>query len=310
MSTDTGFDEPILPGEKVRARFPAYGVVYLIAWAVVAVVMAGGLYQFFTGTPVNALAGKLTGPLFATGLFAAALIVFYTRWRIVVTNRRVMMRPGFITWKYQEIRLDEIEAVGFGRDRLSVRGGGGRELSAKILALTAMGVADEIGVSHGLRKVTDGPLEDFLEEGEVARYQEPREWEARLLRFRWPIIIGFAGVFVATALLNRLVDLPEWSHFLLKGSLLILVFAFILWRSASWRLAVTDRRLMVRWNMMAGGPYLEEIDFALIERIRYDRTHRELILDGPGRRIAIPCLKRRARRILSAMDREAEGGPW
>ena len=74
MSTDTGFAEPILPGEKVRARFPAYGVVYLIAWAVMAVVMAGGLYQFLTGTPVSALAGKLAGPLFAMG---------YGMWRLV-----------------------------------------------------------------------------------------------------------------------------------------------------------------------------------------------------------------------------------
>ena len=307
MSTDTVFGEPILPGEKVRVRFPAYGVVYLIAWAMVAAVLAGGLYQFFSGTPVNALVGKLTGPLFATGVFAVALIVFYTRWRIIVTDRRIMMRPGFITWKYREIRLDEVEAVGFGRDRLSIRGSGGRELSAKILALTAMGVADEIGVSHGLRKVTGGPLEDFLGEGETVRYQEPRGWEARLLRFRWPIILG---AFLATALLNRLVDLPEWADLLFMIPIISLLPFAMLGRSVPWRLAVTDRRLMVCWNMMAGGPYLEEIDFALIERIRYDKTHRELILDGPGRRVAIPCLKRRAKRILSAMDREAEGGPW
>ena len=301
MSTDTGFAEPILPGEKVRVRFPSYGAVYLIAWAVAAVVMAGGLYQFFSGMPVNALASKLTGPLFATGVFAAALIVFYTRWRIVVTDRRVMMRPGFITWKYQEIRLDEVEAVGLGRDRLSIRGSGGRELSAKILALTAMGIVDEIGVSHGLRKVTNGPLEDFLEEGETVRYQEPRGWEARLLRFRWPIIFG---IVVATALLNRLVDLPEWADLLFMIPIISLL-PFAMFRlSVPWRLAVTDRRLMVRWNMMAGGPYLEEIRFALIERIRYDKTHKELILHGPGRRVAIPCLKRRAKRILAALGRD------
>lgn len=306
MSTDTGFTEPIPPGEKIRVRFPSYGAVYLIAWGVVAVVLVGGLYQFFSGMPVNALAGKLTGPFFTTGVFAAALIVFYTRWRIVVTDRRVMMRPGFITWKYREIRLDEIEAVGFGGDRLSIRGSGGRELSAKVLALTAMEVAHEIGVSHGLRKVTGGPLEDFLGEGEIVRYQEPRGWEARLLRFRWPIILG---AFVATALLNRLVDPPEWADLLFMVPIIFLVSVGMPWRNVPWRLAVTDRRLMVRWNMMAGGPYLEEMDFALIERIRYDKTHRELILDGPDRRIAIPCFKRRAKRILSAMDRDAEGGP-
>ena len=304
MSSDTGFFDPGLPGEAIRLRFPAYGTVYLIAWAVVGVFVVGGLYQFFSDKPVPALARDLIGPVGIVGLMALSLIVFYTRWRIIVTNRRVMMRPGFITWKHQEIPLDEIEAVGFGRDRFSVRGAGGREISAKILALTAMSVADAIGVRHGLRTATDGPLEDFLEEGEVVRYQEPRGWEARLLRFRWLIIFG---IFAATALLNRLVDLPEWSHFLLVIPVLILVPAVMLRGRAPWRLAVTDRRLMVRWNMMAGGPYLEEIRFALIERIRYDKTHRELILDGPGHRISIPCLKRRAKRILAAMGREAEG---
>lgn len=94
MSTDTGFAEPILPGEEVRLRFPAYGVVYFIAWAVVGVLAVGGLYQFFSGKPVHALVGEFIGPLCAIGVFAAALIVFYTRWRIVVTSRRVMMRPA------------------------------------------------------------------------------------------------------------------------------------------------------------------------------------------------------------------------
>lgn len=62
IGSDTGFFHPGLPGEVVRLRFPAYGAVYLIAWAMIAGLAIGGLYQLFNGSPTPMLARDLIGP--------------------------------------------------------------------------------------------------------------------------------------------------------------------------------------------------------------------------------------------------------
>lgn len=309
MRSDTGFFDPGLPGESVLMRFPGYGWVYVLAWIVVGVVVVGGVYQLASGAPVPALVRDLLGPAGIIGSMAVGMILFYTRWRVLVTDRRVMMRPGYFAWKYDEIRLEDIEAVAIGGDRLSLRGRGGRELSARMLPLTATWVAEAIRKPYGLIQSPDEPPEFFLEPAETIHYREPDGTEARLQRYRLP-----AGIFlfVGSIALTRLYDLPDWTFYLFFVPIFLLlppqILMNILKRGGTkpWRLAITDRRLLARWDM-SGGPYLEEIRLSRIQRVWYDDRYGELILDEPQRRVILPARKNRAHCILEALGIEGEG---
>lgn len=94
------------PGEVVAVEIPGrenqpfwVGMAALIF--VVETVVAIALHEFFSVDTV--VTGAVLWGTLALAIYAA------TRWRLVVTDRRLLRRHGFFLSRLQEIRLDEIE---------------------------------------------------------------------------------------------------------------------------------------------------------------------------------------------------------
>jgi hypothetical protein len=91
--------------------------------------------------------------------------------------------------------------------------------------------------------------------------------------------------------------------FLFFGGLQFLIdFAFIGLSFDHWRVAVTDRRVLVRRGLLGRGH--DEMMRYDIETCLYDRAEGKVVLTGADRELAIPCNQRQAGRILAALGHE------
>ena len=139
------------PGERVAAVGPPMWPVVPIGLYLIATVLTSAL--------MVAEAGALDDPAFraALGLMAflcLALIVFLilmARWRVAVTDRRVLVRNGFLRRDLEEMPRNIVDSVTH-RDFTLEFGGGGRRISTKLHPLLAeriIALFDACGEARG-----------------------------------------------------------------------------------------------------------------------------------------------------------------
>lgn len=106
------------------------------------------------------------------------------------------------------------------------------------------------------------------------------------------ILIIIFGVFAALFLF-------------LGGFQFLMDFAFIGLSFDHWRIAVTNRRVLVRRGLM--GASHDEMARYEIENCLHDRAGGKIVLAGAGRELAIDCSQAQAGRILKALGRDEAG---
>ena len=104
-------DKVLQQGEEVRYSASLHWILYvpgLLLWLVAAVV--------YLALPTSGGFGTL-GRFAALLVFAAGLYLVARAWfrwwttEIAVTNRRVIYKTGFISWKTTEMHMDKVESV-------------------------------------------------------------------------------------------------------------------------------------------------------------------------------------------------------
>ncbi len=110
------------------------------------------------------------------------------------------------------------------------------------------------------------------------------EW-ANLLPGYWPIVAVLVVLFLLT---------------ILPGYAFTNFFSF-----DHWRVAVTDRRVLVRhgWRNIRRDEMMRHD----IETCLYDRAEGKILLTGAGRELAIACNQRQVGRILAALGYDEAG---
>lgn len=91
----------------------------------------------------------------------------------------------------------------------------------------------------------------------------------------------------------------------LGGFQFLMDFAFIGLSFDHWRIAVTDRRVLVRRGLLGGSH--DEMARHDLEGCRYDRAGGKIVLTGANRELAIGCSQPQAARILKALGRDEAG---
>lgn len=162
------------------------------------------------------------------------------------------------------------------------------------------------------------PLRMVLSPGETVQLRLRRPLWGILLRIglhSLPPLALFAAVGLSQEALDRVTEwanlLPGyWPLIAVLGVLLLLTilpgYAFTsLYSFDHWRVAVTDRRVLIRhgWRNIRRDEMMRHD----IETCLYDRAEGKVLLTGAGRELAITCSQRQAGRILAALGHDEAG---
>lgn len=166
-------------------------------------------------------------------------------------------------------------------------------------------------------------LKTLLYPGETVLLREERSFGE--IAARVFVLFAAAGVLL-TALYRAIGHIGRWLDSLggtislltgILGLFLLAVFGpailglpfdRLLPRRSSdhWRIAVTDRRVLVRRGLLGRGH--DEMMRYDIENCLHDRARGKIVLTGAGRELAIACNQRQAGRILAALGRDEAAG--
>lgn len=290
------------PGERVVLRssdgnFVGWGIGFIALLAGLA--MLRNVFELDLHEPRfwETVAGiVILAPLMALGLFLRPI---RTIWAL--TDRRVLRHGPHDEGR--AIPLHAIKDAQLGKSTLYLSG---------TLGEHAFELPPYFSASPGLYEVL-GPrlrdpglpvlgLADMLEPSERVVRQIPPAWTAWL---RWPMLVSGPVAAVATFLW------PDFKWGLLAPYLLAIMYGVMLsdivafWRVRGWHTVLTNQRLLRRrpeWPSRCDAFPLDAVTEATWESKRH-----MLVLTADGRSVDIPCLRRAARQILQALERDDRG---
>lgn len=296
------------PGERVVLRHPPVWLFVVAAVFVVAVAAAPTVTDLLNRRIGSWTEGTI-GPDAVIGAVMLLIVWFFIgRWRVAVSDRRVFLRQGFFGWRIEAMARRDIEAAYFSnRDLVIV--GRGRELSTFCIARFTGPLLKQIDPLYDNLKLRTPALRKILQPGERVLLRLRRPAAAIVA---WTIAPALPLLVVLLLLaypdaLNALLGLYSG----LMAIVVLLLFIILLEVSFSmswiglffdhWRIAVTDRRVLVRRGLL--GMRRDEMARAAIENHAHDRAAGTLTLTGAGRRLVIACSRTEAGQLLKALGR-------
>ncbi|MDH5558270.1 MAG: hypothetical protein OEZ03_13015 [Alphaproteobacteria bacterium] len=254
------------PGERVLASDPPG---WLRRVAVAGAVLLAGV---MAGMPLAGFArvgDRLDSLMLVIGLVGGAMALYAVaglgRWRLTITDRRILARKIFFSPGQQEIRRDQVEEVDFRPMSLSFHGADEFVIStgpaAFLLQREAIRVAFETGWD---KEPAPQPTAPALEPGEtVLARSRPDYW---IFAVQGLMLTALIGLFVSLGI-ERLFADPLSLFPLAAGFLFMILFYAIqilphfLYRRERW--TVTDRRIIARRGLWR--PEYRQIRLAAID---------------------------------------------
>ena len=290
--------EILIPGERVVARYPPMGLI----WGLLAVIGA---------LPPLAIAAVWHRIGFANGeqdwllyivvggtLYMLLATYYLGRWSLAVTDQRLLIREGP---GYQEIQLNLIREVRYAGLTLTVRATD-RTVETLILIPFARRIVRAIDPASETSGAPAGKLADLMHPDETILYRDPTTWSVKAslaflaaASFAAPVMVGYMKGFG---------DGFDWFTLGMFYAGLI-PMAFQWKRHFGWKVAITGRRLLVRRHH--DPDRYDEIALADILSAESGEKGKNLLVEGAARTLVISAGKRKAAKILAALE-AAKGG--
>lgn len=227
-----------------------------------------------------------------------------TRWKWVITDRRVLKRYGKFSPEIAEMRHENVEEVRLRDKALSIHGRDYRwELEISRGFCRADILYDLFGARLGDPGLPARPLGEMLEPGETVPWRG-----IPLVTDLLPWVILFSGPPALAVPLAW----PEFSRdfFPSLGQVMIFYIIFLedavaFWRRRGWQTAITNRRLLRRRPEAPSRCDIIPLD--TVTGASWNRWNWTLVIVSPGRCDRTFCLPWIARRILDALERNDRG---
>lgn len=290
--------EILIPGERVVARYLPMGLIR-------------GTLAFICALPVLAVATIWNRTDFANGeldwfryivggmtLYLLFSIYYLGRWRLAVTDRRLLIREGS---GYQEIQLDLIREARYAGLTLTVRATD-RTVETLILIPFARRIVRAIDPALETSGAPAGKLADLMHPDETIRYRDPTTWSVKA-----SLAFLAAASFAAPVMVGYMKGFGNGFDWLTLGMFYagLIPMAFQWKRHFGWKVAITGRRLLVRRHH--DPDRYDEIALADILSAEPGEKGKNLLVRGAARTLAITAGKRKTAKIRTAIE-AAKGG--
>ncbi len=298
------FRRRLQPGERILVRSTDGTTAWYLAAGVVVLSVAAWLRNIW-GVPL--LGFKFWDATLFMLLFSvpAPLVAsLWTRWKWVITDRRVLKGYGLFARDIGAMRHETVETVRLDDRKLVVDGSAYRwDLPINPNFIRAETLHRLYGDRFGDPGLAAKPVSEMLEADETVLHRRSPLVTDLL---PWAVLLSgpallFFG-FVWPGAMERWFFIPAVA---MGPYLLYLGDIVAFWRQRGWRTVLTDRRLLIRrphWPSRCDAIPLDAVTEAY-----WDSKGWELVVVSPGRRDAIFCLPWTARRILAALERNDRG---
>ena len=295
------FKRLLEPGERILVRSTDGGATWYLAGAFI--LLAGlilvptlwGAEFFGFRFWIVPLVFMISAPLVMAGAWLS------TRWKWVITDRRVLKRDGMSSPGIAEMRHENVQEVRLRDKALSVHG---RDCRWEFEVTRGFCRADILYDLFGARLGDPGlparPLQEMLEPGETVPWRG-----IPLVTDLLPWVILFSGPLAVAVRLAW----PEYSR---DGPNTVMIFylgflgdAVAFWRRRGWQTAITNRRLLRRRPEAPSRCDIIPLD--MVAEASWNRWNWMLVIVSPGRRDTIFCLPWTARRILATLESNDRG---
>lgn len=290
--------EILIPGERVVVRyFPAW-----VLWGA-ALFVALGLFmpvEFYLKGLFDDRDGSILLYIFSGNVAIVLLgFLYLLPWRVVVTDRRLLIRKGAFGSDYTEIRRDLVEEVRFAGTTLTIRAKD-HTLETSILLPFARRIVRTLDPALDSTGHAAVKLVELLHPGEAILYRDPSATS-----LKWTLGSMAALSAAAPVLVWYLTDFENGMDWFTLAMFYVglLPTAFTWRRHYGWRAAVTDSRLLVRREHDVSR--FDAIALGEIETVERDDKAKRLHISGAGRHLEIPCNNRKSAKLLAAIGREA-----
>lgn len=284
--------EILIPGERVVARYLPMGLIW-------------GLLAVTSALPALAIAAVWHRTGFANGeqdwflyivvggtLYMLLTTYYLGRWRLAVTDRRLLVREGS---GYQEIQLDLIREVRYAGLTLTVRASD-RTVETSILIpfarriVRALDPASETGGAPAVK------LTNLMHPNEAILYRDPTTWSVKA-----SLAFLAAASFAAPVMVGYMKGFGDGFDWLTLGMFYagLIPMAFQWKRHFGWKVAITGRRLLVRRHH--DPDRYDEIALADILSAESGEKGKNLLVKDAARTLVISAGKRKAAKILAAI---------
>lgn len=289
--------EILIPGERVVARYFPMGLI----WGVLAVI--GSMLLVLNATVwyrTGFTDREIEWFLYIDGGFALYLLLlafFLGRWRLAVTDRRLLIREGS---GHQEIQLDLIREVRYTGLTLTVLASD-REVKSGILIPFARRIVRALDPSLETSGAPAVKLEDLLHPDETVLFHDPT---IRMVRIS---LASLAAMSIAGPVYywyrKGFADGIDWfSLGMFYAGLIPMAFQWK--RHFGWRVAITDRRLLARRHH--DPDRYDEIALADIESAEPGDKGKNPSIRTAGQTLEITAGKRKTAKILAALEQAKE----
>jgi len=292
------------PGERILVRSTDGGAAWYLAGSILFLVVATWLRKIW-GVPF--LGFRFWNLTLFMLLFAVPTPVvawLWTRWKWVITDRRVLRGYGLVSSEIAEMRHETVEGVRLDGGKLIVHGDDDWwEFPITRNFLRADTLYALFGARFGDSGMPAKPVQEMLEPGEIVLHRASPLFTDVL---PWVVLLsGPVLLFVAVIWPEALKD---WYFIpaIVQGPYVVLLGDVVAaWRGRGWQTVLTDRRLLRR--RLEWPSRCDAIPLDAVSEAQWDSKGWKLVVVSPGRRDTIFCLRRTARRILDALERNDRG---
>lgn len=290
------------PGETVIRRYPPR----LYAWLLVAIVVVGLPGIYFIGPPLREGAGMIflaiTAPIVPFFLIAGYLGV---RWRILVTNKRILARLGMASLGGTvQIQRAEIEEIDAGDSGVGIRAAG-RLFRIPWVPGDRRRVMRTLDPNLAEAGGPAGRITSLLEPGEVVVTRTVWPWSAWLP----PEHPGIVQVIIGILIFIFADGMLAWFGlaFIAQGIWPAVMAAQQVLRTGAWWTVATDRRLL--WRTNHDHTRYDDMALTEIDTVEYDGPKNMLLVQGAGKSLETPATNETADRIRAAIETAKGAAP-
>lgn len=285
--------EILLPGERVVARYFPMGLVQGVAGVFGASVVGVNILAWHRAGITDI---ELDWLLYIDGgmvLYLAFTTYFLGRWRLVVTEHRLLIREGS---EYQEIQLNLIREVQYAGLTLTVRATD-RTVETSILLPFARRIVRALDPALETSGASAVKFAALIDPDETVLYRDPTTWSVKAsLAFlaatsaAAPVMVGYMKGFG---------DGFDWFTLgMFYASLVPMAFQWK--RHFGWKVAITGRRLLVRRHH--DPDRYDEIALADIVSAEPGDKGKNLSVQTATQTLDITAGKRKTAKILDAIE--------
>lgn len=289
--------EILLPGERVVARYFPMGLITGVAGVLGALIVGANILAWRRAGIADL---ELDWLLYFDGgmvLYLAFTAYYLGRWRLVVTEHRLLIREGA---EYQEIQLNLIREVRYAGLTLTVRAID-RTVETSILAPFARRIVRALDPSLETSGAPALKLAALINPDEAVLYRDPTTWSIKAsLAF---LAAASAAAPVVVGLYRGFGSGFDWFTLAMFYTGLIPT-AFQWKRHFGWKVAISDRRLLVRRHH--DPDRCDEIALTDILSAEPGEKGKNLSIQTAAQTLDITASKRKTAKILAAIEAAME----